>query len=496
LLPVAADAGPRPEGDSAVVKHPRELQYDPLRFDLPDPEALRHVLPGGQLAFVVEDHALPLVNIAVSSRVGSFLDPAGQVGLAQLTASMMRRGGAGELSPDEFEKRADFLAAQLSSSATDTTSSASVNCVRTALEGCLDLFFDLLSKPRFDSSQLELEKQNLLERLKQRNDEPADIAQREWDWLLFGQEHVSTRRITDSDLEAIDRAALVEFHRAYWRPERVVLSVSGDVDTRAILTELAERLAEWSPGGEATPVTWPPPPIQYVPKPGVYYVEKEIPQGRVYLGLPTPQRTGWDDPDAFPTLLMNDILGGGGFTSRITKRIRSDEGLAYSAGSRFDLGLYWAGSFYVAYQSKSETVAFAAQIALEEIEALREGLVSEQELATSKASFIDTFPGNFDSPAAVAALYANDALIGRPSSYWSEYRERVGRVTPEDIQRVARKYLDPERMLMLVVGEWSEVEPGDAEGRAKMQQFESVFRGGKAQRLPDRDPVSLEPLSP
>ncbi|REJ83411.1 MAG: insulinase family protein [Acidobacteria bacterium] len=367
-----------------------------------------------------------------------------------------------------------------------------MNCVRAALDGCLDLFFAMLATPRFDDAQLRIEKQNLLESLKQRNDDPADVAAREWEWLLFGREHHSTRRVTGSDLDRIDRDALAAFHRDYWRPGKLVFSVSGDVETPAILAQLAERLATWRPGGEAADTPWPPPPIRHRPTPGVYYVEKEIPQGRVYIGLPTAQLDGWDDPDYFPTLLMNDILGGGGFTSRITKRIRSDEGLAYSAGSQFNLGLYWQGRFQIGFQSKSETVAFATQIAFEEIDRLRNELVSEQELATAKAAFIDTFPGNFDSAEAVASIYASDVLVDRPPSFWRQYRSRVGAVTREDIRRVAREYLVPEEMSILVVGDWEEIAPGDPEGRAKMGQFESILGERPARELPARDPVSLE----
>jgi len=187
---------------------------------------------------------------------------------------------------------------------------------------------------------------------------------------------------------------------------------------------------------------------------------------------------------------MNEILGAGGFTSRLTKRIRSDEGLAYSAFSRFGFGNYWAGQFYVGFQSKSETVAYAAELALEELERIRTSAVSGDELQTAKGAFRDSFPRNFDSARSVAALFAQDEILGRPHEYWYTFRDRVEQVTKEDILRVARKYLDPERMVFLVVGDWEAVKKGDPEGRATMEQF----FGGSANRLPERDPVTLEPI--
>ncbi len=187
---------------------------------------------------------------------------------------------------------------------------------------------------------------------------------------------------------------------------------------------------------------------------------------------------------------MNDILGGGGFTSRLVKRIRSDEGLAYSAGSGFGISQYWPGTFSMSYQSKSETVAFAAQIALEEMNRIRDELVSEEELEVSKNSLIDAFPGNFDSAAAIANIYASDEYAGRPHGYWETYRDRARAVTREQVREVARKYLDPSKLVMLIVGNWDEIKPGDADGRASMAEF---FEGN-ATELPLRDPLTMEPI--
>ena len=165
---------------------------------------------------------------------------------------------------------------------------------------------------------------------------------------------------------------------------------------------------------------------------------------------------------------MNDILGGGGFTARLMKRVRSDEGLAYGVYSQFGIGTFWPGLFEIGFASKNPTVALATKIVLEEVEKIRTDLVSEEELRVSKSSFIDTFPRTFESPAATARTFANDEVIGRPHSYWTEYRRRIEAVTAENVRAAAAKYLDSDKLTMLVVGKWSEIEPGDAGGRAKM----------------------------
>jgi zinc protease len=281
----------------------------------------------------------------------------------------------------------------------------------------------------------------------------------------------------------------VAFHRRAFQPRNLVFAVSGDVEPAEVVAALSRHLAEWAvPSAE--PVPWPPEEPRFVPRAGLYVAEKEIPQGRVQLGHLGAKRESWEDPDAFALALMNEILGGGGFTSRITRRIRSDEGLAYSAGSTFGVGTFWPGQFYAYFQSKNATVAYAAKIAREEIERIRREPVSDEELATAKASFVETFPQNFDSASTVAALFANDEYLGRPHDYWYRYRERVAAVTKEDIQRVARERLDPDQLVLLVVGDWSEIAAGDADGKATMKEFFD----GNATVLPERDPVSLEPV--
>ena len=212
------------------------------------------------------------------------------------------------------------------------------------------------------------------------------------------------------------------------------------------------------------------------------------------LGHRTFQRDNWDDPDHFALSMMNGVLGGGGFTSRLMKRIRSDEGLAYGAYSNFGIGNYWPGNLSIAFQSKSETVAFAAKIALEEMGRMRTEAVPQDELQTVKASAIETFPGNFESALAVASIFAEDEFLGRPHSYWTSYRQNVEAVTPADVQRVAERFLSPDKLVMLIVGDWEAIEPGDSDGRATMAEVAATIGGGVTM-LPARDPLSLEPVT-
>jgi predicted Zn-dependent peptidase len=483
----AADPPAKAKSPGGIAARPEQIVPKPLDFQVPDGAKFRHQLSNGIPVYVVEDHNLPLVDVAVIVRNGAFLDPQDKPGLAGMTAGMMRRGGAGSRKPDEFDERADFLAANINTTAGDTNGNASLNCIKGVLDDGLALFFDMLKSPQFDEDRLRIEKNNILEDMRQRNDEAADISRREWGWLMRGQDHFSSRQMTKAELDSIGRNDLATFHKSYWRPDLMFLAVSGDITPAEILPKLEKQFAGWKAEGPKVP--WPPAGPTFTPTAGVNYVDKDIPQGRTLIGHLGIQRKGWDDPEAFAILIMNDILGGGGFTSRLVKRIRSDEGLAYSAGSAFSVGTYWPGTFQVSFQSKSPTVAYASKITMQEIARIRTDLVSDDELNTSKKGFIDAFPRRFENAAQLASTFANDEYEGRPHSYWNTYRENVASVTAERVREVAKKYLDPDRLVFLVVGKWDDVKPGDADKRSSMAEF----GGGQAKKLPLRDPLTLAP---
>ena len=481
---LAAAAAP-----SAIPARPEQLRFGALDFEVPNAEALRHELPGGVVLYVVPDRSLPLVNVVLNFRTGAYREPAEKPGLASFTASLMRLGGTASRTPAEFDEAADFLAAQIGSSAGDTGARASLNVLTSSLGPGLDLLFDMLRNPRFDAERLAVEQGKAIEAMKQRNDDADDIRNREWGWLINGREHFSSRRATAAQVESITRDDLAAFHRRTWGAQNFVAAISGDVDPQAIAAELGKRLAGWQ-AAEAAP--WPPPGPRHEIRPGLYRVEKEIPQGKVRLGHRSIQVADWSSPEIYALEVMNDILGGGGFSSRMMRRVRSDEGLAYGAGSSFGFGVFWPGMFSVAYASKNPTVAYAMEIVLEELDKIRTAPPTAEELRVSKSSFIETFPRSFETAAEVAGTYAGDELIGRPHSYWYDYRARIEAVTGEQVLAAAQKYLKPDQLVALVVGKWSEIAPGDPEGRAKMDQF----FGGKVEVLPLRDPLTLEPIEP
>jgi zinc protease len=195
------------------------------------------------------------------------------------------------------------------------------------------------------------------------------------------------------------------------------------------------------------------------------------------------------NPDEFAVDMMNDILGGSMLNSRIMNRVRSDEGLAYDAGSAFTAGVYYDGVFWAGFQTKSSTAAQATQIVLDEINRIRTEKVTEEELQTVKNSAIEVFPRYFSSASAIAGTFASDEFTGRDPKYWENYRENIRKVTVADVQRVAAKYLQPERLVILAVGNVDDILKGDPD--KTQYSFDKIRQGGPITRIPLPDPNTM-----
>ncbi len=468
---------------AALPDRPEKIAFQPLAYEPPAAADFRHVLPDGTVVYLAPSHEFPLVNLTITFKGGASLDPADAPGLAGLTARMVREGGTAKLSPAELDETLDFLATEASVSANETFTTASLNTLKSNFDESLGLFLDMLRTPRFDQGRLDTAKARAIEGLKQRNDDAASILSREWKRLVYGTDHFESAEPTGASVEAISRDRLTEMHGRVFHPGNAIVAVSGDFEPQEMLTKLEKAFTGWERGGVA------PDPVQPTAtlEPGLYHVPKEIPQGKVVLGCRSIER---DDPDAIPLLLLNEILGAGGFTSRLMQQVRSNEGLAYSVRSTITPRVTYPGDFRAGFESKNATVALATKIVVDEIRKVREELVTDDELETAKRGLIETFPRQFESKPQMLRVFVNDEWTSRPQDFWKTFRSKVDAVTREDLQRVARKHLDPEKMAILVVGDWGEIAKGDLDKRATMNDF----FGGAVKHLPLRDPLTLEPL--
>lgn len=484
-------AAPAPQSKTPAVKtatgipaHPRDLKYPTLTYTPPKAEKYRHVLSNGAVAYLVEDHDLPLINVSITIRTGEYLDPAGKDGLASLAGSQVRAGGTTTKTAEQFDEAADFLAAQISSSMGSTQGSASLNSLSKNIDEGLALFFDMLKNPGFQTDRLALAKSQILQQMERRNDNTTSIENREWGRLLRGDDHFSNKFSTKASVESITRDDLIAFHKKYYQPGAFIFAVSGDFNTSEMIAKLEADMKGW----EFSKVN-----VPEVPKPtatltpGVYAVQKaDVNQGRVSIGHIGATR---DTPDSYALSIMNNILGGGAFTSRITSRVRSDEGLAYSAGSSFGLGVYYPGDFRAFFQSKSATCAQAAQIVLEEINRIRTTQVSAEELETAVNQAIETFPRVFATASQIAGTFAQDEYTNRPKDYWDTYRARIKAVTTDEVLRVAQQYLAPDKLVFLFVGNLDDITKGNPD--KPEFSISKLAKDGQVHRIPLPDPLTM-----
>ncbi len=473
---------------AGIPNRPEKIQFPPLQYEPPDPKDYRLQLAAGPVTYIATDRELPLVNITVLVRTGDYVEPAGKEGVTDLAGYLLSRGGTKARTAEELEERLAFLAASLNSSVRDTQASVSLNLLSKDLDEGLAILREVLTEPRFQEDKFKLRVTQLMQTMKRRNDDSSEIESRERNYLVHGEQFFVNREVTASSLQSVGVEDVRAFHRAWFHPANFVVAASGDFDRTAMVQKLEKLFADWPFAGEKSPAI---PTDSHFAEAGVYLVDKDVPQGRVSILLPGILR---DNPDLPALRVMDDILGGGGFTSRIMNRVRSDEGLAYSAFSHVAPGTYYPGLLFAGFQSKSRTVAYATSIVIQEMKRIAAEAVSAEELNTSKRSFIDTFPRNFATKSQVVTTFAQDEFTGRHArepDYYKTYRAKIEAVTPADVQRVARKYLDVSKVAILIVGKADEILRGHPDHAVDLPGL----AGGRLTRVPLRDPLTMKPLA-
>ncbi len=478
----ATNPSPRAESEK-IASRPETLKFSPFKVDIPVAEKYRHNLSGNNVAYIMEDHSLPLIQIHLYSRAGWFILENKDIGVPYVFDNMLREGGTKNLSPTALNEKLDFLATSINFSTGSTSTSADVDTLASNLDESLSLFFDMMQNPGFALDRLAVAKNKAVERIKRRNDDTRSIEPRVWKKLMRGAQFFDNRMATAAEINAVTVAQLKDYARKIFANGQLIIAVSGDVNSAEIIQKLNNHLSAFN---TAQPLPAIPDKINPA-QPGLYGVNKaDVTQSRVSLGHPGIKR---GNKDELALLVMNDILGGGGFTSRITRRVRSDEGLAYSTGSYFERPSAYRGFFQAYFQSKNKSVAYALKIVLQEINNIRNNPVSAKELKISKQSVTSSLGNIFRNADAKVRRFVADDLAHLRPDYWTSYEARVMALSAEDIQKVAQHYLHPDKMRILVVGALDKVKPGDGEHGTLTE-----VAGSPLTQLPLRDPLTLKPL--
>ncbi len=422
---------------------PDQLSFPALDFTLP--EVTKYSLENGMQVYLNEDHELPLVNISVTLAGGSVYDPQEQTGLSELFAATLESGGFGDLSPEQVDSELESRAIELSVGATDYSYQIDLTLHRRDLALGVQLLADLMRRPQFDSVRFELIRQQMLEAIYRRNDNPAGIAAR-----ILAEEtapgHPFGREATVETVNAISRQDLVDLHSRYFRANNLWLAVSGDL-TRAELDQLlGSQFADWTAGALAMPEI---PSLPQERTARILVADKDLSQTTILMGQ---RGISKDSPDIYALQVANYILGGGGFNSRLMREIRSNRGLAYSVYSYFSIGRRLPGLFVAAAETKSVSTAEVVRLMLDQLQSLIDAPVSKQELSLAKESLVNSFVFAFDNSHAVVARQVRLDFYAYPQGYLENYRRNISAVTIDDVRRVAEKYLKPDHLQIILVG--------------------------------------------
>lgn len=461
----------------AQATHPSQLKFPALAFDPPDPQAFRTELANGLRAYVQEDRSLPLFNIAALVNFGGLYVPRDKTGLASVLSSAYIKGGTGTRDGEAIEERIDFLGGMLSFNVGERVSTLSLSVLSKDLEEGLTLFFDVLMNPAFREDAFNLARARLIEQLRQANDQPAAVLSREYEKLIYG-DHPLTWQATRKTYENVTAADLKDAHERFFFPENIILAVSGDFKKSELMARIEKIVSGW----KNKPLSLPSFLTDFpVPEPGVYFIQRPINQGYISLGHLGVEDTS---PDYFAIQVMNFILGGGSFTSRIVTKVRSDEGLSYSQGSRFTTRWGFPGTFSGYVQTKSSTVGYAISLILDEFRRIRSEPVTDGEMETAINFYVESFAGQFEMPQTTMRSFAMLEMQGKPKDYYRTYRSKIEAVTKERVQEVAQKYIRPEKAAILIVGDWEPCNEGGEQWPGPLEKL------GKVRRLALTDPMT------
>jgi len=438
-----SEGGPQSVGGKKIAT----FKYAPIDWQVPKvgKDVERYVTKNGMVIYLKEDHTLPEFRIRALVRCGDIYDAAAQEGLSDLVGTVMRSGGTQSLEPDSLNALLEYIAASIETGIGMESGSASLYCLSKDTETGMKLFADVLRRPAFRDEKLDLAREQIRKAIKSRNDNPGSIVSREFDFTLYG-DHPYGRVLEWTTVDPITKDDLVAYHKRYFVPNQIMFGVTGDFKSSQIKKMIDKYFGDWPQGPEALPEI---PTVKKEFKPGVFFIEKDVNQSNIRFGhLGVTE----DNPDRFALSVMNFILGGGSFNSRMTSRVRSDEGLAYSVGTRFETESRDLGSFYAYCQTKSNTTLKAMRLMKAEVDRIRSGAVTDDELAMAKDSYINRYVFGFTSASQIVGRLMGLEYDDRPGDELETYIGSIRAVTAADVERVAKEYLQPDKISYVVVG--------------------------------------------
>ena len=433
-------------------KNRAPVSKDVLKATLP--RATETTLSNGVVVLIMENHRLPLISIQYNiSGAGPLFDPSNTPGLANIAALMLREGTKTKTSVEIAEQSAQ-LGAEISASAAFGSSSTLINAsgLSDNFDQWLALTNDVLLNANFPADELNRLKQRLKAQLRQQRANPNFLANERFSKAVYGSYPASVVSATNESIDAITSEMLAKWHQDRYKPQNTILGITGDVKAAEILPKLEKALAGWKK--DDLKEVLPPNPTPVVSK-KVFLVDRPgSVQTTVALGNIAIDRR---DPDYIPLTVLNRILGGGP-AARLFLNLREEKGYTYGVYSSFT-ALKYPGPWRAGGDVRTEVTQGAMTEFFNEFQRIRDQKVPVTELEEAKRAIVAGFALSLEKPTELLGYAITRQIYGFPADYWDTYPVKVMAVTAEDIERVARKYINPENVQIVAVGDVSKIKP-------------------------------------
>lgn len=428
---------------------PDQVGSEELKFTINYPEKFK--LNNGIEVFFKQDSELPLIDVSVAVRAGKIGVPNKMAGLEKLVAKLLRNGGAGQWTAEQLDQQLEQLAAKVQVKASTYTIDFDLSVLREDGSLGVEVLAAMIQEPRFDTQRFVVNQQQLLESIRRRGDHAAQLAQQ----VLFSKlyaDHPLANTSRHHTVAPLTRADVEHYYQRHFSPHHTRIVISGDLTAIEAKQWLEHSFGGWQGALCDNEI----PSFADSNPSGLVLIHRPLPQTTILLGEIGIEKS---NPDLHAVQVMNYILGGGGFSSRLMREIRSNRGLAYSVYSYFSVGRCLLGPFIAGCETKNESVAEVVNLLRSEMETIRQQPITAQDLNQAKDSLINSFVFTFDNTHALAKRIMEQQMYGYPEDYLEEYRQRIAAVTIEDVQRVAVQYLHPDQQLLILVGDREALQP-------------------------------------
>jgi zinc protease len=406
----------------------------------------RNVFPNGLIVLHSENHSLPIVTVSVIIKAGQLDEPKEKAGLANIVAGLLTEGTKSRSAKDISEE-ADFIGASLNASAGGDYITVTLSVLKKDLNKGFELLSDILLNPVFPQEEIDRKRERVKGFLRQREEEPSFLADRAFRTEVFG-EHPYGRLLEGSPetIDTIKRDDIIKFYSDYLLPNNAILSVSGDLTSEELNGLIKEYLDGWK---RATPPLRTAASHYEMKVKKVIKIDKDLTQANILLGNLGISR---DNPDYYAVSVLNYILGGGGFSSRLMQSVRDEMGLAYDVHTS-SASYKEGGNFQIGLQTKNESANIAIDEILKQVERIRKDKVSDQELSDAKSYLTGSFPRRLDTNRKIADFLAAVEFYDLGLDFAAKYSGYINAVTKDDVLRVARKYLTAESYTLVIVAD-------------------------------------------